>query len=128
MIKLNKTERDKIKELDEQIDDLKQSINSNVSTGGSVRKCSSLIDKCGVLEIRRMKYKHLLKDNPRVPPLKQYTATFKRVSYCDWNIEAHSLEEAREMALNNNVGDEGDLIEEWDDTYKLIDIESEEGE
>ena len=52
--------------------------------------------------------------------MKQYTVVFESVSFCDWIVEANSLEEAQELA--NNIDDNGTFSDERTESYEQIDI------
>lgn len=51
--------------------------------------------------------------------MNQYLVTFESVSYCDWTVEANSIDEANFIA-NELISEKGNFIEERQISYDLL--------
>ena len=55
-----------------------------------------------------------------------YSVEFKRVSYCQWAVEAESKEEAEKIAKSGKISDQGTFTEEEEQSYNFTDCVLEE--
>jgi len=50
-----------------------------------------------------------------------YSVEFKRVTYCQWYVEAESKEEAERIAQDRNISDHGSFKQEEEQSYNFTD-------
>jgi len=53
--------------------------------------------------------------------MNQYSVEFKRVSYCQWVVEAESKEEAERIAKSGKIADHGEFTNEDQQSYDFVD-------